>query len=73
MYGEEIKRYLNDNGIKYSFLASELGLSLAVLGTMLNCKRKITIEEYSKICKVLKVDFDFFYTKVEDNEKIFIG
>lgn len=59
-YGEKIKKYLDENGIKYTFLASEVGISMNTLSSMLNQKRKITIEEYALICKALKLDFSFF-------------
>lgn len=64
MYGEKIKTYLDDNGIKYTFVATEAGIPLNTLSAMLNCKRKITVEEYFKICFVLNVDANYFAQKV---------
>lgn len=70
MYGETIKKYLIQNGIKYRFLADKLKISCTTLGTMLNCKRKITIEEYTAICQALEVGFDFFYNKIEEQKHL---
>jgi transcriptional regulator with XRE-family HTH domain len=60
MYGARIKKYLDKNGIKYSYLANETGIALNVISAMLNCKRKITVDEYFKICTTLKVEASYF-------------
>ena len=65
MYGESIKKYLDENGIKYSFVANEAKIPLNVFSTMINCKRRITAEEYIKICSVLKLDPNYFAEKVK--------
>lgn len=59
-YGAMIKEYLDNNGIKYSFLANEIGIPINILCNMLNGKRKITVEEYFMICSVLKISIDYF-------------
>jgi transcriptional regulator with XRE-family HTH domain len=64
MYGEQIKNFLDENGIKYSFVASEAGISNNIFSAMLNGKRKITVEEYFSICHALKVDANYFAEKV---------
>jgi len=65
MYGEIIKNYLDENGIKYSFVAQEAGIPTNIFSAMLNLKRKITVEEYFNICLVLKVDANYFAEKVK--------
>ena len=66
MYGEKIKQYLNENGIKYIYISAETGISMSTLSAMLNCKRKITVEEYFIICSVLEVDANYFAERVND-------
>ena len=56
MLGSLIKSYLDENGIKYSFVANEVGIPNNIFSAMLNGKRKIVAEEYIKICNVLKID-----------------
>lgn len=65
MYGEKIKAYLDEKGIKYTFVANEAGIPLNTLSAMLNCKRKISVEEYFTICIVLNVDANYFANKVQ--------
>lgn len=60
MFGTRIKNYLDANGIKYNFLAERIGVSQNSCSAMLNERRKITVEEYFLICKVLGVDATYF-------------
>ena len=48
MLGNKIKDYMDENGIKYSFLSSKTGIPMNILSPMLN-------EERNKSCGV------FFY------------
>lgn len=66
MLGNLIKTYLKDNGIKQSFLASELSLKENVLTSMLKGNRKISAEEYIIICKVLNLEMTYFADKISD-------
>ena len=60
MRGIMIKRYLDENGIKYTFLAEKLGISMNILSPILNGKRKISADEYLEICRVLDLPLEFF-------------
>jgi len=60
MLGALIKNYLDKNGIKYSYVASEIGLPSTIFSAMLNGKRKIVAEEYFSICTALNVDTNYF-------------
>lgn len=60
MVGDKIKTYLDNKGIKYKFISKETGIPINILSPMLNCKRKISVEEYLKICQALNVDANFF-------------
>lgn len=58
--GEKIKKYLEENGIKQSHLASKVNMPLARLNQSLNGNRKLTFEEYETICWALNVGIDKF-------------
>ena len=65
MVGQRIKAYLEENGIKQSFLCEKLGLPQPILSQMLSGSRKIEVMEYYRICTVLKVDMMFFISDGE--------
>ncbi len=56
----KIKEYLEEKGITQTFISRKTGIELPKLNLALNGKRKITVEEYSIICGVLKLNTDFF-------------
>ena len=60
MVGSRIRNYLDENGIKRTFLAQRVGMSDSALSDALNEKRKIYAEEYYLICKALNVPMSKF-------------
>ncbi len=66
MLGEVIKLYLIENGIKQTFLADKLNKPDPVISEMLAGKRAINAIDYYKICNALKVDYDYFMSKLEE-------
>lgn len=60
MIGLRVKKYLDDNGIKYSFLSEKIGMPMNMLSPLLNGKRKMSVEEYFMICEALGVPVDSF-------------
>lgn len=60
MLGNNIKRYLDNNGIKYSFVSMKTGIPMNVLSPMLNEKREIKAVEYFEICNALGVSLEEF-------------
>lgn len=58
--GRRIKAYMDEKGIKYSFVAEKINMPMNVLSPILNGKRKIEAEEYFKICRALDVPLDKF-------------
>lgn len=60
MVGARIKEYLNQNGIKQSYLAEKVGLSNSQISDICNHDRKIDCLEYYKICQALNVPFETF-------------
>ncbi|MEG2003168.1 MAG: helix-turn-helix transcriptional regulator [Clostridia bacterium] len=69
MLGRLIKLFLDENGIKYSFVANEIGIPANVFSTILNGKRKIIAEEYFAICAVLNVDTNYFAKQVSQTNQ----
>ena len=60
MIQNKIKIYLEKNGVKLSWLASETGIAIYALSNIVNGKRKITADELFKISKALKVSPEIF-------------
>jgi len=60
MTGTLIKNYLDDKGIKYSFVATEIKMPLSTFSSALHEKRKVTAEEFIEICNVLNVSANYF-------------
>lgn len=65
MLGKIIKKYLDANGVKQTFLAQKLGIPDSAVSDMLNGKRNIMATEYYLICKALGVSTDLFFEDVE--------
>ena len=58
--GLKIKKYLEDNGISQAHVSRESRIDLVKLNLSLNGNRRITFDEYARICFVLGVNTDFF-------------
>ena len=57
---EKVKQYIQNNGIKQSFLVEKTGLSKDIVSAILNKKRKMSADEYELFCKALnKTPNDF--------------
>lgn len=69
MKGSDIKKYLEDNGIKQSFVSEQTGIPAPILNMMLNDNRKIEANEYMKICDALGVPLDYFRPRLPDETK----
>lgn len=63
MLGIRIKTYMEDQGIKQTFLSDKTGISLPVIDSMLNGDRKIEANEYYLICKALGKSLEFFFVQ----------
>ncbi len=68
MQGSDIKKYLEDNGVKQKYLSEKTGIPLCVINVILNNKRKIEANEYMKICDALEVPLDYFKPKTPDQK-----
>ena len=60
MVGNNIKEYLTENGLKQTYLADKLGISISKMNDICNRDRGIDCVLYYKICKVLNVPYEFF-------------
>lgn len=55
---------MEERGIKQSFLKDQLEMKASTVNALLNGNRKISAEEYFKICSALKVPLDYFKNEV---------
>ena len=55
-----IKKFMEERGVKQSFLKEQLGMTASTVNALLNGNRGISAEEYFKICDALKVPLEFF-------------
>lgn len=63
MIATAIALYMQENGIKQSFLSEKTGLTKHCISFALKGKRKLNVEEYEMICDALGVSCDYFYIK----------
>ena len=56
----KIKTYLKETGRSQAYLCKQTGLTPAAISLALGNKRRLRLDEYCKICKVLDVDPRFF-------------
>lgn len=68
MQGSDIKKYLEDNGIKQNYLSEKTGIPTCIINVILNNKRKIEANEYMKICDALGVPLDYFKPTMPDQK-----
>ena len=68
MIGLRVKKYLDENGIKYSYLSEKSGIPMNMLSPTLNGKRKMSAEEYFTICEVLGLSAETFAPSNNESE-----
>lgn len=64
MLGQEIRKYMDDKGIKQVFLADKTGIKPQIINAMLQGTRKIETIEYFLICDALEVQPEYFAIKI---------
>lgn len=57
---QEIKRYIDESGMKQKYIAGRAGLAESQLCMILQEKRRLGASEYVRICQALDVPFDRF-------------
>lgn len=60
MIGEKIGEYLDQNGITQAFLAEKAKMTPMSVSMVVNGTRKVSAEEYIRICRALKLRLDYF-------------
>lgn len=66
MKGSDIKAYLEENGIKQTFVSEKTGIPAPILNMMLNDNRKIEANEYMKICDAIGVPLEQFKPRMPE-------
>lgn len=66
MVGARIKKYLEEHGIKQSFVADKVGLTASQMSDICIKDRSIDCLVYYKICKVLNVPLESFLEDVNE-------
>lgn len=57
---ENIKSYLKEKGIMFAAVADKTGMRRNSFTSCMNGNRKITVDEYVRICEALNVPLDQF-------------
>lgn len=60
MIATNIKKYLDDNGIKQGWLAKKIGISPVRMSYYMNGKRKLKADMFIQICQTLSVSPETF-------------
>lgn len=68
MKGSDIKKFLEENGIKQAFVSEKTGIPPSILNMMLNDNRKIEANEYMRICDAIGVPLDHFKPRLPSKE-----
>lgn len=55
-----VRNYLQEHGIKQSFVSEKCGWSRQKTSCIINGKSKMTAEEYQVLCKALGVPYELF-------------
>jgi len=65
MYATAIAQYVEENGIKQTYLVGKTGISAQAMSALMNGRRGLSVEEYAAICEALGVDLNFFMGRVK--------
>lgn len=65
MIGANIKKYLDENGIKQGFLAEKVGMTPSKMSDICNKGRTIDCITYYKICRALNVPLEQFISEAD--------
>lgn len=65
MISNAIAKYMEENAIKQILLCEKTGLTKHCISMSLKGKRKLSIDEYEKICIALNLSVEYFF-KIEE-------
>lgn len=57
---DKLNRYINQNGIKNTYIAQKTGLTIETISDILNGERRILADEFLLICTALDIDPNIF-------------
>ncbi len=57
---KRIAQFINDNGVKQSFLSEKTGLSRNIISGIMTSQRKMSADEYFMICQALNKEPNYF-------------
>lgn len=60
---ENIKNYMRESGIKQTAVSEKSGIAPPKLNLILNGNQRLTVTDYTKICKALSVPVETFIAK----------
>lgn len=55
-FSDRLNEFIRENHISKSAVAKDMGIDTAKLNATVNGKRKMDVDEFSKFCKVVKVN-----------------
>ena len=64
--GIRLKSYLDQNGIKYSFVAEKANIAPPAMSLILAGTRDIKVLDYYRICKALQVPLEKFIDEEDE-------
>ncbi len=67
MIAGAIAKYIEERGIKQVFLCEKTGLTKHCISMSLKGQRKLSIDEYEKICSALNIPYDYFFHEEQKN------
>ena len=70
MVNDNVSKAIADSGLKQKFVAEKIGMSEPTLSALLAGKRKIDVDEFFKICTVLKMRPEVLYNYEEQKEMV---
>ncbi len=65
MISKEIAKYIRDHGIKQKYICQKTGLTKYIISCAFRGKRKLSVEEYQKICEALNLPYEYFFNRKE--------
>lgn len=60
---EQLNSYVEERGIKQSFISEKTGMNKDLVSRVLRGDRKLQADEFLKICEVLDIDPNMFRQK----------
>lgn len=57
---KRIATYIKENGLKQNAVAEGIGISCGMMWRICNGKKAITLQDYYRLCKFLRVPLEYF-------------